>query len=424
MWFTEEELVDGMPPYKGWASLNRVLDYNYSATDIIDTHSEVSADYVLQQQHTGMFGGYLDVPSINTTASGNIHQYNADSTGNDNGLFWDTNWYYAPYKRQGETQWGYKPMLSNQSDHYNAWRLNLNLNTTSNMTSGGYHIDMSHATSTGTVTGTQTKTESANTDGTLHHDEFFTNHYKMIPYDGTGDYLFVCLASPNGGNVGIKDTQFYMPNTVMDYFRDGPTSPRAAFRYYKLCATTVNNRTLQGTEDGYITFDRAYKYVGVLYSLNNATKPNNYILMSAPTFYIVDTDVEKTVRQETQQQTQQLKDTTGSGTIVDGAIDGYQGEFDSRLGFVSETTDIVSSLYTAAMNTNEKATITFPPLKWDGQVIIAEQAVPVVGWLPKDYENRVRDITTLSLFLAWIHGIHSLYARIFLGEKVVEVDEE
>lgn len=398
-----------------------VQTYHYSHQDLIDTGSVVTADYVLQQQHRGMFGGYLDVPSVNTTASGYTSTFNTDDTGNENGLFWDTNWYFAPYKRSGDSQWGYKPMQTNSSNHYNAWRLYMKLNTTSNMTAGGYHIDMSHATTTVNVTGTQTKNENIDTDGTLTHQEYTTYDYKWLPFTSNEPvYLYLGIVSPSGAWAGHKDEtfNFSINRYLMRY--DSVTGRQAYLRNVMACYMRGEPWVNKDIANGYIKLPYNCKFVGYRIPIDyNVTKG---LLVPMPKLYHVDYSVESNNTSETNKQTAELKDTTGSSTTVTNAQGVFNNTIKSKLGFVSQTADITTGLFDALTYEGE-GTVPFPALKWQGQTIIAAQDVPILGYIP-DIEDDVKTGVTLVLFLAWLHGIHSLYARMFLGETMVEVDEQ
>lgn len=133
------------------------------------------------------------------------------------------------------------------------------------------------------------------------------------------------------------------------------------------------------------------------------------------------TQINNKITQQTQQQTSELKDTTGSDSVISGT-DGVTQQIQSKLGFIAETATITSNLYDAILYEGT-GYVPFPEIAWQGQTIIAAQNVPILGYIPS-IEDDIKTFNTIVLFLAWLHGMHSLYARIFLGQvEVISEDD-
>lgn len=129
------------------------------------------------------------------------------------------------------------------------------------------------------------------------------------------------------------------------------------------------------------------------------------------------------IGQQTQNQTNQLKDTSGSDGILTGA-QSAGNNIVNNLGFVAQTASFVTDSVSAITNTNASATVHFPGIKVQNNVIAQEQDVNILGWFPTELETTIRTFGTLLFTLAWINGLRRMYEKIFGGEKVVEVDTE
>lgn len=180
--------------------------------------------------------------------------------------------------------------------------------------------------------------------------------------------------------------------------------------------------------DGTLRIPHESLYVVLLFRINNVTIPSGakYLYVNKPSLLLYnDFGLDKLsndMESYTQQQTEELKDTTGADSVLSD-IAGQGSVMAQKLGFVYQTGAIARNLYDA-MQYEGEGTVTFPALAWEGQTIIAETDVPITGWLPSSIEDRVRDGVTLVFFLAWLHGMHSLYARIFLGQIETESGDD
>lgn len=197
-------------------------------------------------------------------------------------------------------------------------------------------------------------------------------------------------------------------------------------KYFGFWGGTYHEFTLRS--DGTILIPHNSLYFVMVIRLNSLSIPSGakYLYLTKPSLYIYnDFGLDKLsneMQSYTQQQTEELKDTTGADTVLSD-ITGQGSVMAQKLGFVYQTGAIARNLY-EAMQYEGEGTVTFPALAWEGQTIIAETDVPITGWLPSSIEDRVRDGVTLVFFLAWLHGMHSLYARIFLGQIETESGDD
>lgn len=144
-----------------------------------------------------------------------------------------------------------------------------------------------------------------------------------------------------------------------------------------------------------------------------------YLYINRPHVIIVD----RSTSAITQNQTNQLKDTTGSGGIASGVTEDAYELVDS-LGFVSQTASFVTGAYDAVANSTADATLPFPGLTIMGHTIISPANVAFVV-LPDSIMTPIRTAVTMVIAIAWVNGLIGIYHKIFLGEhEVTVVDEE
>lgn len=129
------------------------------------------------------------------------------------------------------------------------------------------------------------------------------------------------------------------------------------------------------------------------------------------------------IGQQTQNQTNQLKDTTGSDTVASGALSSTQ-QWVENLGFVSQTASFLSDTYSAVAGVEPSNSIHFPGIQFQSFTLVPEQDVPLTGWLPAEIENQVKTFLTVVFALIWFNGLKNLFEKIFENKQEVEVSEE
>lgn len=177
---------------------------------------------------------------------------------------------------------------------------------------------------------------------------------------------------------------------------------------------------LQVDDDGGIFFPETYTQFTIRWTMKRSgggTDKCDYFAIDRP-MLIWNSD-----SAEMQGYVDEIMDTTGSDSVADGPME-YVSTVTGKLGFVQQAGQTVTGLYQAIGTTDAVGTIRFPGVSWEGQTIIAAQDVPLVGYLPSNVEDRIRDGTTLVFIVAWLSGLKRIYDRIFNGESDVIVDEE
>ena len=189
--------------------------------------------------------------------------------------------------------------------------------------------------------------------------------------------------------------------------------------------------------NGRFTWTSAVNYVAVSYTGNTMTQLTGKYDVSRlsgfdirlqvadgePTFENAIQEQTDEIGQQTQQQTETLVDTTGSGDIVSGMAN--QGQTISQgMNFVQQTTQFASGVVDAFSNADADSGLQFPGLTIMGHQILAAQTVNFTGYLGSDVETLIKNAVTMVLFLAWISGLIGFYHKIFLGEQEVEVVDE
>ena len=135
------------------------------------------------------------------------------------------------------------------------------------------------------------------------------------------------------------------------------------------------------------------------------------------------TPLSDTVTQNTENQTETLMDTTGSGDIFDGLTGGGYDGFVSRFGFIAQSINYCHALYDAILNSNISAIVTFP-----GVSVLGYQLVPATTVNVNDgaYGLRVlrdviRPLLTGIAAVTWVFWVYHDFRKQFL--EVSEVEE-
>lgn len=442
---------------------NLLRDYHWSYTDLLETGFLTSSTSEGDLTAEGAFSGTLDVGSSSSTStatggglsqtgggtwteqsqshslSGTLGQHTLQSSSSGS---YNESTHKITFPSQTITSqtvsltgyWGASGTIS-----FPTFSLQWPTITTSH---GAYSIDGSKLATDYTGSLRSSSSGSGSSSGTIEHPDYATNDVVMldlagdgvvIPSAGTNDdgfYLFVGYRM--WGRNASNELLFYkgqgidLLSKMVPVWRDSVRAKPFTWSYsgiYVIDSSGVGH-LLRTPSEGYVTLpysvsQLAFVFRGNAGNLGNAN--NSRLFMERPVSYLLDFDAERTITTQTQMQTQELKDTTGSNTLVGNAQSQFDAQIRSKLGFVSQTADIAHGIYDAMLYEGD-GTVPFPGVSWDGMTIIAAQDVPILGWMP-DIEDDVKTGVTLVLFLAWLHGIHSLYARMFLGETMVEVDD-
>lgn len=191
---------------------------------------------------------------------------------------------------------------------------------------------------------------------------------------------------------------------------------------YRLYCQTTNSSNFvrcQTDSDGYYVLPSNAINVIVTFRIVNDNNFKRNIILPSPDLIMMDKDETDAIRQ----QTSQIMSTFGSGGIVDSALNTSQ-QVTNRLGFVSQSAEMVTGIYDAVMNVSPSTSVTFPGVQFQSYVIIPPTDVPLLGYLP-DIEQPIKLMITGLLVLAWLGGIKKIYGRIFLGEvDVISEDDE
>lgn len=213
--------------------------------------------------------------------------------------------------------------------------------------------------------------------------------------------LFGTSEDTNGYN-------FLYLNTQIDNYRV----------YYQKTSSSNFVRCNTDSDGYYVLPENAINVIVTFRIVNESTFKRNIILPS-PDLIMLDKDETDAIRQ----QTSQIMSTNGSGGIVDSALNTSE-QVTNKLGFVSQSAEMVTDIYDAVMNVSPTNSVTFPGVQFQSYVIIPETQVPLLGYLP-DIEQPIKLMITGLLVFAWLSGIKKIYGRIFLGEvDVISEDDD
>lgn len=250
----------------------------------------------------------------------------------------------------------------------------------------------------------------------------------------------------SGTMVFYKVTQLAGSSVVAnEEFRINVTSSAMSYSYGSSVTTATDKITKFGTNIRYFaaennTFTEIYpndngyfvtgfvpQYVAVsvqftgLPNLYNY-ETNGYLSMyTTPNYGVLRSIPDPTLEDVVQDQTNELTDTSGSGSVVDDVLS--QGtDIVEGVDFVGQTSSFISQSVGVFADAEPSGTVRFPGISLMGFTIPA-QDVSVLEGLDPDILELIRTGTTLVLFLAWVNGLISMYHKIFLGVEVVESEE-
>lgn len=131
---------------------------------------------------------------------------------------------------------------------------------------------------------------------------------------------------------------------------------------------------------------------------------------------------------EIRNQTEELKDTSGSSTSASDVLDAYSEEsFNTKLGAVSQVADIGSQLFQAFTTSQGGNGIQFPGYSIDlpiyGTLSVPASNIDIWGNFPAA-ETPVKTAVTFSMVMAWIHGLYRWYEKLVGQSSEVVVDKE
>ena len=121
-------------------------------------------------------------------------------------------------------------------------------------------------------------------------------------------------------------------------------------------------------------------------------------------------------QQETEKQTTALKDTTGSGQILDGLTNGGAEGFKEKVGLFGQLSQVTDT-YKAAFNAGESSTVTFPGITALGVQIVSPATVDLWQNGLSAWREPCRMICTFGFIVCWVNGMRRVFDHQILGEQ-------
>ena len=139
--------------------------------------------------------------------------------------------------------------------------------------------------------------------------------------------------------------------------------------------------------------------------------------------YSSDMDYQNMVITDTVgQQTQSLKSTTGSGTILSNLTDGGTSDFDERIGLLGQL-NTVTDTYMSALQSSPDGTVHFPGITVLGRTIVGEADVNVWSNGLSEWREPCRMIVTFGFIACWVNGMKRVLDYQILGQPYDGTDE-
>lgn len=291
----------------------------------------------------------------------------------------------------------------------------------------------------GTLTGSGTESLNGTTtgtyeeDGTVYLDRNVGQGYYSCaaPTDGwTGNYCYCFVGygdvARGGGayrqyiaNIG-ESVRFYVPRFtywIDDVFVNGVTKNGFAANYYGFAYMDETDTThvVTNVTNTYELPANA-RYVGVILRFDKREIQKGSFLVFKPfQMWIKASPIEQTIERETEQQTAELKDTTGSGTILSNLTGGGTEQFDENIGLFGQLTTVTDMFGEAITGATASGVIQFPGVTVMGVELVAAQSVDIWQGGLAQFETPVKAFMTFGLVAAWFNGMKHLFEVQVLG---------
>lgn len=269
---------------------------------------------------------------------------------------------------------------------------------------------------------------SGSSTGLIRHEKFLADglYFSECPFpeassDGQAYFFlgFGLARSGSSNNYFKRGTRFYAYSARYNYWRDDwkAGSPfslvvfgwgyRSGSSLYVSTSFDYNSFTLPADADA----------VGLILRRSGSSGAwSSKVVLRPPSIYMVDPIVENTIIEETEQQTETLMDTTGSGSILSGLTDGGVQGFNQKLGFLGQIGDVANTFNSSLTNATANSVVQFPGIVVQGITLVPAQGVDLWQNGLNAFEQPVKMAFTFAFVAAWVNGMKRLLDYQILGE--------
>lgn len=277
--------------------------------------------------------------------------------------------------------------------------------------------DITTESETGTVSGTLEQ------NGRIENDLICAQSSSWNIVNGNG---YFCIGTYTSGSLPlIVKGDHIMITPTQGIFRSG-TVGNGPNKQYSLTRTRIlgmisfsNYVELSTDSTGHYVAQNNLMGVFVEFSTSGLIGSNTYFY-DRPHFYIGSDAVEQADKHNvdaTEEQTEELKDTTGSDTILDSVSDGGIDGFESKLGFlgqIAEINDSVSDVFSA----DSDSVVSFPGYSVQAAGVsfsVPASEIDVWSSMP-ELQDPCKFICTFGLVCVWLKGMERMFLVRILGD--------
>ena len=129
--------------------------------------------------------------------------------------------------------------------------------------------------------------------------------------------------------------------------------------------------------------------------------------LTSPSSEVVNQIITQTsdVGEQTEQQTQELKDTTGSGTILSGLTNGGVEGFEQNLGLLGQMSAITTQFQNALAVSDSSSLVPFPGITVLGVTIVPAQDVDLLQYGLSSILTPCKVVLNFIMVAAWLRGM-------------------
>lgn len=239
-------------------------------------------------------------------------------------------------------------------------------------------------------------------------------------YSGSFSYsnAFVsfCLYSSGGWPSGVPFRAF-MPRYITGYTSSGSTR-------FPLNFSNCHVFGWSDSETGYVEIfsdssgffklppsEKPFVYLYFAFEVGSYSTKN---LITTQPFFLLFSD------SATQSQTDQLMSVDGADSIASGQVDSATSQLDDSFGFMQQVASLTGKF--TDISADSDSVVRFPGIAFGSFSLPAQDVDIWAGF--EELRTPCKVICTGVLILLWIHGVQSLYGRIFHNEVDVINDDD
>lgn len=259
-----------------------------------------------------------------------------------------------------------------------------------------------------------TTSSSVGTISSRFYNSFIPKSTISIP---AGSWWSFCF----GFSTPLPEGTIVLPSPPFNVMGSGTEFSSTRFDTYNTevvsWSTSDGYVTLQPDEKGFYHVPGRADFLYLLVQNEKSFTTSGRIYSAAPTIRFFMPDYTSNSVEELGSK---LLDTSGSDSVASGAVDSATGQIDESFGFMQQVASLTGKF--TDISADSDSVVRFPGIAF-GSFSLPAQDVDIWSGF-EELQTPCKVICTGVLILLWIHGVQSLYGRIFHNEVDVINDDD